>query len=329
MKYLNLSKPLTLILGAIVLFSACKKVENFDSIGDAGQTIVRLIDAGNENNTTGKAIINLDLLTTPQTINMVKVLREVPNNTELNKTMVVIVKDDPAAVTAYNTANGTTFVPIPSASYSVDASNPRSGGNYTVTLNPGEFAKDIKFNLPNAAALDLNLTYAFGFTITTADASGKISGAARTIVVEVGVKNKYDGVYGVVSGFVQRYTGPGSTNPLCCDGLTGPLGPSNPDIELITTGANSLVFGANAASAVGVTWSNASGVGGINGLYISVDPVTNLTSMGATGNLTLTNWAGYTNNYNPANKTFTLNFRWNPVTTTREYSVVLKYKGPR
>jgi hypothetical protein len=326
MKYLNFSKQFPLIIGAIALFSSCKKVEKFEPIGDAGQTIVRLIDAGNENNTTGKAIINLDLLTTPQSINMVRVLREVPNNTELNKSMTVIVNDDQAAVTAYNVANGTSYVPIPSASYTVDPANPRVGGNYTVTLAPGEFAKNIKFTLPNASLLNLNLAYAFGFTITTVDASGKISGDARTIIVEVGVKNKYDGVYSYVSGLVTRYTAPGVP---AGDALSGPLGPANPDVLLATTGANSVEFIPTTAP-VGLTWSGGtSGVAGIDGLKVSVDPATNLTNISSTLNLTLVNWTGKPNNYNPATKTFTLGFRWNPITTPREYEVVLKYKGPR
>ena len=296
-------------------------------MGDAGQTIVRLIDAGSETNISGKAIINLDLLTTPQSIKMVRVLREIANNTELNKSMTVIVNDDQAAVTAYNAAHATSFVPIPSANYSVDPANPRVGGNYTVTLAPGEFAKDIKFTLPNASTLDLNLTYAFGFTITTVDASGKISKDARTIIVEVGVKNKYDGIYSIVSGFVQRYTAPGA--PVCCDGLTGPVGPANPDLQLITTGANTNVFGPG----VGLTWSNGGGIGGIDGLRLSVDPATNLVTVVSSGlptsNASLTNWAGKPNNYNPVTKRFTLGFRWNPTANIREYEVILQYKGPR
>jgi Domain of unknown function (DUF1735) len=236
MKYLNLTKQFPLILGAIALFSSCKKVENFKSIGDSGQTIVRLIDAGNETNISGKALINLELLTTPQSISMVRILREVPNAAELTKAMTVIVKDDAAAVTAYNTAHATTFVPLPAASYIVDAANPRAGGNYTVSLKAGEFAKDLKFTLPNASTLDLNLAYAFGFTITTVDAAGKISGDAKTIIVEVGVKNKYDGIYSVESGNVQRYT---AGVPEAPGGLNGSLA-GNSDVILATTGANTV-----------------------------------------------------------------------------------------
>ena len=36
-----------------------------------------------------------------------------------------------------------------------------------------------------------------------------------------------------------------------------------------------------------------------------------------------------TDHYNPATKTFYLNFRWNPTANRREYSVTIKYKGPR
>jgi hypothetical protein len=70
-------------------------------------------------------------------------------------------------------------------------------------------------------------------------------------------------------------------------------------------------------------------VAGIDGLTVFVDPVTKLVNMTSVQNLTLTNWAGKPNDYNPATKTFRISMRWNPTGNTREYEIVLKYKGPR
>ena len=93
-------------------------------------------------------------------------------------------------------------------------------------------------------------------------------------------------------------------------------------LEFITIGANTVVIES-------ITWHGGGGVGGVGGLSATIDPATNLVTMASTENATLTNWAGKENKYDPATKTFTLNFRWNPTSTTREYSVVLKYEGPR
>jgi hypothetical protein len=70
-------------------------------------------------------------------------------------------------------------------------------------------------------------------------------------------------------------------------------------------------------------------VAGVDGIRVTVDPVTNLTTSLSLGNATFGNWAGNPNFYDPATKTFNLAFRWNPTAATREYLVVMKFKAPR
>jgi len=96
---------------------------------------------------------------------------------------------------------------------------------------------------------------------------------------------------------------------------------------LITSGVNELDIPASGNGSF--RWSGNGGIGGIDGLRMAVNGTTNQVTWSCAGNATLTNWAGRANNYDPATKTFNLNFRWNPATTTREYSVVLRYKSPR
>lgn len=219
MKYLKLKTGLGLVMASgLMMFSSCSKVDTPTPLGDAGQTIVKFLDVDFK-------AINIDLKSTPQTIDMVDIRRDVPNSKELARTMNVVVKDDPGAVADYNAANGTTFVPIPAGQYTIDASNPLIGTNYKLVMNPGEFAKNIKFTLPNALALDLNKTYAFGFSLTSVDADGHIANEAKKIVVQIGVKNQWDGVYNCTWTNYHPASNPGYTGDVT-------------EVEMRTTGAN-------------------------------------------------------------------------------------------
>ncbi|MNR56285.1 hypothetical protein D3C85_1768300 [compost metagenome] len=51
--------------------------------------------------------------------------------------------------------------------------------------------------------------------------------------------------------------------------------------------------------------------------------------MKSLGTPNLRNTPGKDNKYDPATKTFTLNFDWNQTTTPREATVIIKYKNGR
>ncbi len=331
MKFLNLTKNLATVAMLSLAFTACKKAKVATPMGDSGQTLVKILGGGTPASVAARPI---DFVNTPTKILAVEVRRDIPNETELNKTMVVTVKDDTAAVTALGRLH------LPTAWYTVAVAGGTKtggqGGTFTITFAPGEFSKSIYVTVPNATLLDPSLVYGLGFTVMTADQGAKIS-TQKSTVVEIGAKNAYDGIYTVVSGFVQRYSGPGPTNPICCDNLTGPLGNGqNDDVIMFTTGAQTV--GIPTSGEVGrLTWSYLttpnSGVAGIDGIRLTVDPSTNLVSSKsegyATSNATFANFPGYACKYIPSSKTFDMNWRWNPVTTTRDYQVMLKYKGPR
>lgn len=326
MKYLNLTKNIATVAMLSLVFTACKKAKVATPLGDNGQTLVKILGGG-----TPAAIIPkpIDFVNTPTKIQAVEIRRDIPSETELNKVMVVTVKDDTAAVTAA----GRLHMPTAWYTYSVAGGTKTGGqgGTYTITFQPGEFSKTIYITVPDATLLNPSLVYGLGFTVLTADQGAKLS-TQKSAVVEIGAKNAYDGIYSVVSGFVQRYGGPGPTAPICCDNLTGPLGSGNDDVIMFTTGATTV--GIPTSTEVGrLTWSYLttpnSGVAGIDGIRLTVDPSTNLVSSMSGGNATFANFPGYACKYIPGTKTFDLNWRWNPVTTTRDYQVVLKYKGPR
>jgi Domain of unknown function (DUF1735) len=194
MKKNNILKSAVAIVAFGTIMVSCKKVTSPEPIGDGGQTIVKLYQGLADTASgysAGYKLLNIDLSSAPQTLEMVDVRRDAANSNDLNKTMNIVVKNDPGAVTTYNSA----LVPLPAGSYTVDAATPLVGSDYSVTLEPGNIARIIKITIPNAQALDLNNSYGMGFTISSVDANGKIAGLEKTIVVEIGLKNKWDGRY--------------------------------------------------------------------------------------------------------------------------------------
>ena len=218
---LNTLKLIALAVAGSFLFASCDK-NNEGGLDGAGQTLVKLPQGAEE-----KVALALDFKPGLQDVVLLDVRRDVPNNGELNKTTVVKIKNDPTIVADYNSAHGTAYIPLPAAAYQVDASNPFTGGVWTVTFNPGEHAKPILIKL-DPTKLDLSQQYALGFTIT--DGGGaKISNGLESAMIEVGVKNRYDGYYRVTGTMVD----------VAAPTITGYF---PQDVALITTGANSVVM---------------------------------------------------------------------------------------
>jgi len=185
-----------LLLGSVMLAIGCKKVETADPMGDAGTTIVKLPSE------EGYNIAFVELKSGTQTINLLELRRDIPSEGELNKTMKVVVKEDQEIINAYNVQNGTNYLALPGTSYTADPANPKSGNTYTVSMAPGEFVKQLRITIPDATVLDPNERYAVGLTLVSADQGAKISEVLKFCLVEVGVKNKYDGHYEVTGTMV-------------------------------------------------------------------------------------------------------------------------------
>jgi len=214
-------------------------------------------------------------------------------------------------ITEYNTATGGHYELLQPTSYTLSATEVvikagTSKATFNVLLKPSTFNFAVSEVLP--------------LTITSAS-SGIISGNFNTILLNVSAKNAYDGIYAMQAGsFVQRYSNP--TTPTTGDALNGNTS-TNPDLTLTTVGANTVQIG-------NLRWAGgSSGVGGIDNLQATVDPATNLVTMKALGNATLAIIPGSVNKYDPATKTFTLNFDWNQTAAKRVYSLVIKYKSSR
>lgn len=206
MKYLNLTKQLTAFSLAALLFTSCDKAKTTEPLGDAGKTYVTILQGGSPA-TLIKDPVDFVPVSTTLTKGIIDIRRLLATNADLNKTMIVTVKDDTAAVRAANSA----YVQFPTSLYSLVLSDGVTkaggqGGTFTVTFKPGEFAKQIYITVPDPTQLNPSALYALGFTITTADAGGTIS-SAKSVVVEVGAKNNWDGKYAVTGPMVDALNG--------------------------------------------------------------------------------------------------------------------------
>jgi len=202
---MNIKSSVYTFLVLALGFTACIKKE-VTPLKDEGATFVKILGG------SSPAVVKsnpIDFVTTPQTIVVCDVRKDAANSADLAKTTTVTIKDDTAAVRAANP----NYLHLPTAWYSlVGAGITKTGGmggNYTVNFNSGDFAKEIAILIPNAQLLDPSRLYGLGFTITGVTADSKIS-FQKAIVVEIGAKNPWDGVY-LMSGTFTDLSNPAFT----------------------------------------------------------------------------------------------------------------------
>ena len=213
--------------------------------------------------------------------------------------LTVTLAVDPAALARYNAVESNdSLTVLPASGFTMPLS---------VTIPAGQRKVQVPVKIVTSA-LDPNVTYALPVTIT--DASGVvISKNFASVVVKVALKNIYDGKYSF-KGFVLR-----EADPVLSGNFSGK------SADLVTDGVSAVTFSQ--------IWSTGGGVGGIDGLTINIDPVTNKVNMVSKSNGALKNTPGYDNRYDPATKTFYLSFFWGTGPTNRAATDTLTYSGPR
>jgi Domain of unknown function (DUF1735) len=175
--------------GIIILLLVTTCIPKEESMGDAGQTLVKLIPAG-------FIVTALNPVSSSQTLPMFEVRRDLAGPAALNKKTTVTLQfdADTSILNAYNNDNGTYFIPLPTNLHSTtpDLSNSK----ITVTFDPGEYIKTVTITVPNAFNFDFTQQYALAYSLTEVSGEGKKSKAADSvIIVQILAKNKYDGVY--------------------------------------------------------------------------------------------------------------------------------------
>ncbi len=226
------------------------------------------------------------------------------NSQDIELTLAV----DPSALAAYNQQmqdelGGSTYTMMPDNYYSFT--------NTTVTIPKGQTKASVSLSVfPDQ--FDLTKNFAVPIRIVSAS-TGILSAHFSVALIAVVVKNEFDGVYDIIDGSITRNSGSGPDPVLggdYVDGLT---------MELATINGNTVGFAP--------LWKEGSGIGGIPATQMVINGTAIVIS---SGNATMKNTPGEINEYDPATRTFTMNFDWGTAPSTRIISnLKLRYKQPR
>jgi Domain of unknown function (DUF1735) len=206
-------KLITLLTGTTLFLSSCLKDKGYQDLQDDNGAIpVVEIKEATE---TDAVFLSLNVNPPQEDVALFEI--RMSSRGASNAAHTIKLALDPAAVTAYDpdlVTPTSTQVQLPSLD---------------VTIPAGSLTAKVLVKV-NKANLDLSNTYGLGFKIV--DGGGAvISENSKSIVIAIGVKNKYDGVYSL------RIKSTGWTAYSICDGVTGDY-PG--DYFLITSGAGSV-----------------------------------------------------------------------------------------
>jgi hypothetical protein len=214
---------------AIFLLSSClKNTEGYDNyseqsgrINGENKIIEMRLTAENSSNFL---LQSFDAISNDTIINIIPVQLATPFNATEDITVTLTMKN--TLIDDYNTANGTTYEPAPTALYTIQNNSKvviKAGtrtGYLTAKIKPIDY---------------LGHEYAFGYEITSIDKPGYlISGNIKKGVYSIGIKNRFDG------GYSLRIRQTGWAAYGINDGLTFDYPKVNGNsIGFVTAGANS------------------------------------------------------------------------------------------
>jgi hypothetical protein len=194
-----------------ILLSSCKRDYVYGDITpNTDRVIVEFFNAKADHS------FAIDYSDAPTTVDVAEV--EFMVRSVVKSDALVKIRASADIVNAYNTANGTSYGSVPYNLFSFGATD--------YTLTPTERKKTVSIRIkPSDIATG---EWAIGLSIESTSL-GEVSQIANQVVVILSVKNKYDGKYHL-KGFYTRTDNP-SYN-----------GPFETDVEMITTGPNSVAM---------------------------------------------------------------------------------------
>lgn len=299
----------------LAVLSSCIP-QDTDEIAGIGTSLLRIDATDNFNLVSFDAVV--------QTRTVVTIRRDAVSQADLAGSTSVDFELDNTIIDDYNTANelsvddGTAFLPLPEEAYSfVDVSGS------TFEFGSGEFIKEIEIEL-DPSYLDLALKYALPVRIKNPGGSYKILNNADFVLVQIIVKNQYDGIYASVGtrfnfigSLAAAYTG-------WDDALNEPIGyattfPWEFDTPVGTRGPNT----------VAVHLANLNGDFGFMNVTINPDNSI-LIETSAESGFAISNFVEKDSYYDPDTKTMYLYYTYeNAAGNARILKDELVYKGPQ
>jgi len=279
-------------LAGTLLFNSCLKDKlNSDWTSSlSGKMYAEFVNYG----VTSFTITNLP---GPQQVKIfVNIATDAVPTTDITLTVAI----DAAALTAYNTANGTSFVLCPNVTAP------------PIVIKAGTRNTYYYATLTGAETLSLTTAYAIPLTITAATGGVQIAANKKTTFVQVPVANKWEGSYDM-SYYALRAGDPvlsGNVRHLAW--------------KLATSGAKSVTYFKTHL------WGDGKGgIGGIGPWQITIDEsvVPNKISIFDAANAAVVLNPAYNNRYDPTTKTFYLSAYWGTGPTNRAATDTLVYTG--
>ena len=173
------------------LIQGCVK-ESFegDNVGDKGTTFLKTPSGG-------EIVQWLTPSNEIRKISLFKLFKDANSAIELNKLNTVKILLDPSIITKYNTDNKTDFEILPSGFFTWVQDNGVSVSNneLSVVLGNGLAYGDISVLLDGSKWNDIAQKYALAFVIKDYGNIKPSSSLSDTVIVQLGLKNQWDGIY--------------------------------------------------------------------------------------------------------------------------------------
>lgn len=284
---------ITILFLAFMVLGVTSCVEEPESIEGKGKSRFRLSSSDEY------AVSVIEATSTNYTL--IDIWRDANGASALNAAASVSVAVDDQIITDWNTANGTSFTPLPTSLYSMDGpAIDFDGGAYNITV---EFTPD-----PGDPSWDYLESYAIGVKLTSPSSGYEITNGEDKAIIAVVVKNPYEADYAVTGYFFH----PGAPRAIADSKYLYTLGPSTCEaglgdlygagfwFDFDVSGTNTLI------NWVAIGSTNPSGSG-----FMTMD-----NPAGIDYSLSLPDYPGtdpwlkddYNNTYNPATSTFLMHY---------------------
>ncbi|MFS2189772.1 BT_3987 domain-containing protein [Mucilaginibacter sp. Mucisp84] len=224
-----------------------------------------------------------DPFTNIKTVDVFALKRDAKSAADLQKDQTITLKSLPAAIDKYNDDNDTQYELLPTSLYTISSTKVTAdgSGNLTAKFAPGDFQNYFTIKL-NGSKFDLSKKYALAYIITNAGGLTIHAASKDTLFTFFAIKNKYDGEYHSTGTFHHPTAGDRAIDR---------------DKTLTTAGAISV----------------STEIGDIGGsMTLTVNEATNEVTV--SGNVSATQpllpVPGLTSTYDPATKSFILNYRY-------------------